>query len=110
MTPQTIKEYGEKLLNKTYNEKCQIIESWERVDSFKLKSLYLPYFVHIYEIIASRNELMFDSVLNNINLYFNPQISVYMAIYGKQIIYHTQIYMIVNRNPESKFNEWVKIF
>jgi hypothetical protein len=109
MTPDRIKYYGEELLRKTYNEKCEIDSAWQKVDSFKLRSIYLPYFTNSFEIVATRNELMFDSYLNNINLYFHPQMLIYMAIYDKQVIYHTNIYMIVNRNPGSPFNEWVRL-
>jgi hypothetical protein len=110
MTPDRIKYYGEELLKKTYNENCTIDEKWEKVDSYKLKSIYLPYFVNSFEIVATRNELMFDNILNNINLYFHPRMLIYMAIYDSQVLYHTSIYMIINRNPGSQFNEWFRIF
>lgn len=109
MTKEEINKFGKELLKKTYNEKCEIIETWQKIDSFKLRSLYLPYFVNSFEIIATRNELMFDSYLNNINVYFHPQMFIYMAIYDKQVIYHTNIYIIVNRNPGSEFSEWARL-
>lgn len=109
MTPQRIKQYGEELLSKTYNENCQIVDTWQRIDSPKLKSLYLPYFINTFEIVGSRNELMFDLMLNNVNLYFHPQMLIYMANYDKQVIYHTSIYMIVNRNPGSNVDEWMRL-
>lgn len=99
-------EYGKTLLDRTYDEHCQIRQDWEKIDSLKMCSLYLPYFTNTYEIIGSRNELLFDNVLSHIKLYFHPKMLTYMAIFENQIIYHTTQYMIVNRNPTSDLQSW----
>lgn len=103
---EKINEYGKTLLDKTYDDRRQIIQDWEKINSIKLCSLYLPYFTNIYEIIGSRNELFFDHILSHIKLYFHPKISTYMAIFENQIIYHNTHYMIVNRNPNSNLENW----
>jgi len=107
MTQEQIDRYGNCLLEKTYDENCQIKTDWEKVNSLKLKSLYLPYFVHTYEIVGTRNDLMFDDMLNKVSLYYHQKMSLYMALFGQQIIYHTTIYMIINKFPGS--NQWKRL-
>ena len=109
MEIEEINRSGDCLLKKTYDENCQVKADWQRVHSLKLKSLYLPYFVDTYEIVATNNDILFDDCLNSINLYFNQDIMVYMAIRGKQIIYHNSHYMIINRNPLFDSKEWKRL-
>jgi hypothetical protein len=109
MTEERINYFGNELMQKTYDENCQIKIEWEKLDSLKLKSLYLPYFIHTYEIVGTRNDLMFDDMLNKVNLYYHPKMSLYMATFGQQIIYHTTIYMIINKFPGSKSNDWKRL-
>lgn len=109
MEAQAINKSGDCLLKKTYDDNCQVKSEWKKINSLKIKSLYLPHFINTYEIIATNNDLLFDDHLNNINLYLHPEIMVYMAIHGKQIIYHNSHYMIINRNPLWESNEWRQI-
>lgn len=109
MTPERMNRYGSELLQKTYNDNCQITGDWERVESLKMCSLYLPYFINKFEVVNSKNDLLFDNMLNNVKLYFHPRMFLYMAIYDRQIIYHTSMYMIINRDVSSGVDEWQRI-
>jgi len=109
MTQKKINDFGNELLQKTHDENCEIKTDWVKVNSLKLKSIYLPYFIDTYEIIATRNESMFDDILNRVNLFYHEKMSIYMATFNQQIIYHNAHYMIISKFPGSKNHEWKKI-
>ena len=109
MTQERLNYFGSEILKKTYDDDCKVKSEWQRINSHKLKSLYLPYFINVYEIVGTNNELLFDDCLNNVHLYFHPNMVVYMAVYNKKIIYHTPTYMIMNTSPTWNSYEWTRL-
>jgi len=109
MTEEQMRFFGGELLKKTYDDHCQVKEEWKKVNSPKIKSLYLPHFINTFEIVGENNEILFDDMLNNVKVYFHPEIMVYMVCFNQQVIYHNAHYMIINRHPSWNSYEWKKL-
>ena len=109
MTDERISFFGSELLKKTYNDNCQVKDEWKKINSLKIKSLYLPHFIDTFEIVGENNEILFDDMLNNVKVYFHPEMMVHMACFNQQIIYHTAHYVIINKSPAWNSYEWKRL-